>query len=419
MNLMVKIFIVLTMIFFLHAGTGNTDTLVLRNGDKLIGEIQNKYFVVRGPYSQIVVKKAFCKNLTMDPDQMFIGSLKTINNDFFAGTILDKEIQILLTDKTREIVNINDLNLIFFDISGPSYQVLTTIFTMENGDRFSGKWLNPEIKIQTKYMTATYMATEINRIDFAGDSPDTVKLLLINGDIILGKLLLDEIRIEPDSVAQLSADRTKFSSIQFNARKLLLKEYTGTASQKDGDRDEVLDDADKGGNIPWGNQVDENGFSTGKIEMKTVTKPEIKRVLSEDKDGDGVPDSSDKCPQTPLGAEVDGGGCWLTQDILFDFDSYLVKRAYYPVLDNVFAVLKKNPMLKIEIQGSADNIGASEYNQILSEKRTRAVKKYLVEKGIDPERLSAVGYGSTRQVASNETEGGRALNRRIDFLVKE
>ncbi len=419
MNLFLKAFFVLIMIFFLHAGTGNTDTLVLRNGDQLIGEIQNKYFEVRGSYSRIVVKKAFCKNLTMDPDQMFIGYLKTINNDFFAGTILDKEIQILLTDKTREIVNINDLHLILFDISGPSRQVLTTIFTMENGDRFSGKLLIPEIKIQTEYMTATYKAAEINRIDFAGDAPDTVNLLLINGDIILGKLLLDEIKIEPDSVAQLSADRAKFSSIQFNARKMLLKEYTDTASQKDGDTDEVHDDTDKSRNTPWGNQVDKNGSSTAKIEMETITESEIKPMLSEDKDGDGVPEASDKCPQTPLGAEVDGDGCWFTQDILFDFNSYLVKRSYYPVLDHVFAVLKKNPMLKIEIQGSADNSGASEYNQILSEKRTRAVKKYLVEKGIDPARLSAVGYGSTRQAASNETEGGRALNRRIDFLVKE
>ena len=346
---------------------------------------------------------------------MLGGSLQTVNNDFFTGTILNREIQILLTDKKREIININDLNSLFLDISGPSRQVLTTIFTMVGGDRFSGKLLNPEVKIQTEYMTSTYGAAEINRIDFISDTPDTVKLLSINGDIIQGKLLLDEIRIEPDSVAQITADRSKFSLIQFNARKMLLNEYSSTVSQNDGDRDGVPDDGDNCRNTPWGNQVDENGCSTGQIEMGTASKTEIKHVLSEDKDGDGVPDSSDKCPQTPLGAEVDRGGCWLTQDILFDFDSYLVKRSYYPVLDNVFAVLKKNPMLKIEIQGSADSIGASEYNQILSENRARAIKKYLVEKGIEPARLSAVGYGSARSTASNKTAAGRALNRRIDF----
>lgn len=415
MSLFLKIFSVLIMIFFLHAATGYSDTLLLRNGDKLIGEIQNDYFVVRGSYSQIVVNKVFCKNIIMDPSQMFDGSLQTVNNDFFTGTILNREIQILLTDKKREIINIKDLNSIFLDISGPSRQVLTTIFTMVGGDRFSGNLLNPEVKIQTENMTATYGAAEINRIDFISDPPDTVKLLSINGDIIQGKLLLDEIRIEPDSVAQLTADRSKFSLIQFNARKMLLNEYSSTVSQNDGDRDGVPDDADNCRNTPWGNQVDRNGCPAGRLEMKTVARPESKGVSSEDKDGDGVPDSSDKCPQTPRGAEVDGGGCWFTQDILFDFDSYLVKRPYYPVLDKVFAFLNKNPMLKIEIKGSADSIGASEYNQILSEKRARAVKKYLVEKGIEPARLSAVGYGSTRNAASNETAAGRALNRRIDF----
>jgi outer membrane protein OmpA-like peptidoglycan-associated protein len=78
-------------------------------------------------------------------------------------------------------------------------------------------------------------------------------------------------------------------------------------------------------------------------------------------------------------------------------------------------ILKKNPMLKIETRGSADNIGSPEYNQILSEKRARAVKKYLVEKGIEAERISAAGHGSTQNAASNKTAAGRALNRRIDF----
>jgi outer membrane protein OmpA-like peptidoglycan-associated protein len=75
-----------------------------------------------------------------------------------------------------------------------------------------------------------------------------------------------------------------------------------------------------------------------------------------------------------------------------------------------------NPALKIEIQGNTDNIGAENYNQMLSEKRARAVKAYMVENGIESQRLNAVGFGATRNVASNESETGRALNRRIDFV---
>ena len=111
---------------------------------------------------------------------------------------------------------------------------------MRGGDRFSGKLLNPEVKIQTEYMTATYEGAEINRIDFAAEVSDKGKLLLINGDVIQGILLLDEIRIEPDSFAQFTADKSKFSSIQFNAHKLLIKEYSsGTPPEQDSDGDGV------------------------------------------------------------------------------------------------------------------------------------------------------------------------------------
>ena len=139
----------------------------------------------------------------------------------------------------------------------------------------------------------------------------------------------------------------------------------------------------------------------------------------EDEDGDGVANSLDKCPHTPKGAKVDEKGCWAVQEILFDFDSYLIKPSYYRALEEIFTILTKNPPLKMEIQGRADNIGSSAYNQILSEKRAGTAKKYLVEKGIDPERLTAVGYGSTQTAVSNNTEAARAQNRRIDFIVME
>jgi outer membrane protein OmpA-like peptidoglycan-associated protein len=355
----------------------------------------------------------------MDPDRSSFGSLKTINNDLFSGTIVSREIQIILSNDRLESIGIDDLDSLFIEFSGRSHPVLTTIFTMSNGDRFSGQILNPEVKIRAERMTATYEVTAINRIDFAAAGPEQDRLLLTNGDIIQGKLVLDEISVEPDSIAQFSADIAKFRSIQFNSRKMLIGEYKSNPSlNPDFDRDGVPDMADNCKNTPWGDPVDENGCSTGKI-VGDINKPLIKGVQLEDEDGDGVPNSSDMCPKTPRGAKVDEKGCWATQEILFDFDSNLIKPSYYPVLDDVFTVLAKNPTLKIEIQGRADNIGTSEYNQILSEQRARAVKKYLVEKGIEPARLGAVGYGSTQTAASNDTAAGRALNRRIDFQVME
>ena len=141
-----------------------------------------------------------------------------------------------------------------------------------------------------------------------------------------------------------------------------------------------------------------------------------KKSDSLDADNDGVLDPLDKCPQTPQTADVDEKGCWAPPDILFDFDSTEIKPRYHSALEVIIAVLKKNPGIKIEIQGHTDNTGPESYNQMLSEKRALAVKEYIVNKGIESDRIKAVGFGATQNVASNENDAGRALNRRIDFV---
>jgi OOP family OmpA-OmpF porin len=81
----------------------------------------------------------------------------------------------------------------------------------------------------------------------------------------------------------------------------------------------------------------------------------------------------------------------------------------------VVKILNNNPGLRIEIQGHTDNVGSEKYNQSLSEKRATAVMEYLIEKGIAGDRLTAVGYGLTRPIASNSTSEGRSLNRRVQI----
>ena len=156
MNLLLKILILLAMISLLNSETVYSDTVLLRNGDKLIGDIQNEHFIVRGSIGRILVKKAFCKNIIMDDNRDLAGSLKTINNDYINGTILNKQIKILLAGQNPEAVNLNNLKSLFVEPSGPSHQVVTTIFTTVTGDRFSGRMLTPEISVKTVYMTARY-----------------------------------------------------------------------------------------------------------------------------------------------------------------------------------------------------------------------------------------------------------------------
>ncbi len=103
----------------------------------------------------------------------------------------------------------------------------------------------------------------------------------------------------------------------------------------------------------------------------------------------------------------------------FELNSDALTEVGRDLLDEVFEALQLVPDVPVEIAGHADTTGNAESNQELSERRARAVLDYLVDRGVDPERFTVVGYGDTRPIASNDTEEGRAKNRRIEFIALE
>ena len=150
---------------------------------------------------------------------------------------------------------------------------------------------------------------------------------------------------------------------------------------------------------------------------KTVVAKVDKEMPPPDTDGDGVPDYEDRCPDTPKGASVNSVGCWTIKGIHFDYNKWDIRPQYYGVLDENSQVLAMNPMLKVEIQGHTDSIASEEYNQILSERRADSVRTYFASKGISQERVSIRGFGELKPIASNETDEGRAKNRRIEIKI--
>jgi OOP family OmpA-OmpF porin len=88
------------------------------------------------------------------------------------------------------------------------------------------------------------------------------------------------------------------------------------------------------------------------------------------------------------------------------------------LLDRLIETAMRCPAANIEIAGHTDGDGEDAFNQALSEKRAQAVADYLVKAGLPADRFTAVGYGSTQPIASNDTDEGKAQNRRIEFLVK-
>jgi len=160
------------------------------------------------------------------------------------------------------------------------------------------------------------------------------------------------------------------------------------------------------------------GFVESLFLAKPAPKPVPMAVAPKplDSDKDGVPDNLDQCPNTPLGATVDARGCWTyAGKVLFDINSYKIKPEAYPMLNEAVLIMKKNPDLKVEVDGHTDSTGTAAYNMTLSEKRAEAVKKYFVDQGIDPSRLTAKGFGITKPAASNKTKAGRTQNRRVEL----
>jgi OOP family OmpA-OmpF porin len=140
-----------------------------------------------------------------------------------------------------------------------------------------------------------------------------------------------------------------------------------------------------------------------------------------DIDKDGVCDEQDVCPATPVGAPVDERGCWIAAySQFFDFDKAEVKYAFEPRIKYAAELIVKNPQIGVvTIAGHTDGKGTEEYNMDLGRRRAEAVKTVLVKYGAPTERLVVESYGKTRPIAENDTEEGRAKNRRVEFHVGE
>jgi outer membrane protein OmpA-like peptidoglycan-associated protein len=104
-------------------------------------------------------------------------------------------------------------------------------------------------------------------------------------------------------------------------------------------------------------------------------------------------------------------------NILFPSGEYTLLPASNFDLDKVLSLLESNPEMRIRLEGHTDTIGQAEDNQILSQKRAEAVRDWLINQGISPERLEAKGFGATLPKASNETEEGRRENRRTEMVI--
>ena len=148
-----------------------------------------------------------------------------------------------------------------------------------------------------------------------------------------------------------------------------------------------------------------------------------------DKDGDGVLDKDDACPD--VAGTVANNGCpEVTEEvqkqlndyartILFDTGKATLNPETTSVFVDIIRILNEYPNSKFTVEGHTDSVGSEKLNQSLSEKRAHAVRDFLIQEGINGSRLTAIGYGESKPIASNNTRSGRKQNRRTEInLVK-
>lgn len=149
-----------------------------------------------------------------------------------------------------------------------------------------------------------------------------------------------------------------------------------------------------------------------------------------DTDGDGILDPVDACPEVPGPANedpkkngcpvarVEKGQIRILEQVQFAYNSDRILKASDYILEAVQKVLTDNPEIKlVEVQGHTDNKGGDQYNLNLSKRRAASVMKWLTGKGIDKKRLQSKGFGKKNPIDTNDTEEGRANNRRVEFHI--
>lgn len=156
-----------------------------------------------------------------------------------------------------------------------------------------------------------------------------------------------------------------------------------------------------------------------------------------DNDQDGILDAVDQCPFDPetVNGYLDEDGCpdtaptrvvvekqriVITEKIFFEYNKADIKPISFELLDEVIMAILDHPNITlIEVAGHTDSDGSESYNLKLSQRRAESVVNYLIQGGVEPQRLMAQGYGESTPIDTNETTEGKARNRRVEFTIKD
>jgi outer membrane protein OmpA-like peptidoglycan-associated protein len=217
----------------------------------------------------------------------------------------------------------------------------------------------------------------------------------------------------------------------------------------DQDNDGIIDEKDACIDVPGvknddpkknGCPPDQDGDTILDADDACITVPGVKNEdpkkngCPSDRDGDSIIDAEDACPDVKGSSDEDKTkhGCphvtvtkteiVISRQVKFKFGQSNLANTVDPVSDDLLtevrdAIVDHPEIEQIEVQGHTDNVGKDEINRALSQERAESVRRWLVQRGIKPSKLIAKGYGTSKPIASNDTEEDRQQNRRVQFLI--
>lgn len=311
-------------------------------------------------------------------------------------------------------------------------------------DSAAGKWSEPEnlgFPINTPDDDVFFVSTEDGkrgyyasvREDGLGFTDIYMVTILQDeefGNTVASKKVETEPDVEPENngnVSKVETEEPKQEEVKTEKQEAQLQPVTVIVKVLDEDK-QPIDAKISMRSVPDNIVAGKSNKQTGVYEFQVMHPDAKKYRLSVEKDGyvfentdltvKGATSEPQQVTRTVTLRRLRMGTRSVLRNIYFNFDKATFKDESYNELNKLETMMAQNPGMQIEISGHTDNIGASAYNKELSRKRADAVKSYLVNKGIDPRRIEAVGYGEERPLASNDDEReGRELNRRVEFRV--
>ncbi|MDT9677489.1 OmpA family protein [Pseudomonas sp. JV414] len=183
--------------------------------------------------------------------------------------------------------------------------------------------------------------------------------------------------------------------------------------------------------------IESSAWAAGGGALGILTGGLICYAQDGDEDDDGVFDRRDRCPDTPADTPVEHHGCPLPQypasvkpvetpvsevitlngNVLFAYNQSDLMPEARSELDSLMAKLQNADVVSVKVIGHTDSQGSDAYNQKLSERRASSVAAYLLSQGLAPDKLTSEGRGESQPVADNDTEEGRAQNRRVELHI--